>query len=460
MGSDPRDLISQSAMRWPQILVIAITTGLNALDGFDVLSISFASPGIAKEWGIDLAALGIVLSMELIGMGVGSLVLGGMADKFGRRPTILCCLCIMILGMFMVTATGSIFSLSFWRIVTGVGIGGMLAATNAVVAEFSNKRRQHLCVSIMAVGYPLGGVIGGKIASMLLASYGWRAVFYLGVGVTAFFLPVCYFLVPESVHWLTRKQPAGALDKINSTLKKFRHAAIAALPEVHPDVRQRSVSDIFRPSLIAATMVISSSYFLHVVTFYFILKWVPKIVVDMGFAASLAGGVLVWANVGGALGGATFGLLTLKFDLKKLAIGTLVFSAVFVTIFGRTPADLDTISLFCAMAGFFSNAGVIGLYAIIARSFPTHARAFGTGFVTGIGRGGAVLSPILAGFLLELGMGLPYVAMVMAVGSMAGAIILIFLKLGSESSIEGGKDGENGSGMAPITEVSPGHIAV
>ena len=86
-----------------QILVVGITIALNALDGFDVLSISFASPGIANEWGIDRAALGIVLSMELIGMAIGSIFLGGVADKIGRRPTILGCLVVMAVGMFMAT---------------------------------------------------------------------------------------------------------------------------------------------------------------------------------------------------------------------------------------------------------------------------------------------------------------------------------------------------------------------
>ncbi len=437
MNTDPREILNQSAMTNFQILIIAITIGLNAMDGFDVQSIAFASPGIANEWGIDLAALGVVLSMELIGMGLGSFLLGGMADKLGRRPTILFSLVVMALGMFMVTTTSSIFTLSFWRIVTGVGIGGMLAATNAVAAEFSSSGRRHLCISLMAIGYPIGGVVGGSIASMLLASFDWRAVFYLGAAVTALFIPVCYFLVPESVHWLTRKQPTGALEKINKTLKKFGHAAVAALPEVSLDLRKKSIGDIFSPSMVATTLIVSSTYFLHILTFYFILKWVPKIVADMGFAASSAGGVLVWANVGAVLGGAIFGLLTLRFDLKKLAIGVLFFSAVFVALFGRTPADLSIMSLFCAMAGFFTNTGVVSLYAIIAQVFPTHVRAFGTGFVIGVGRGGSVLSPILAGFLLELGIALPSVAMVMAIGSMIGAIVLTFLKLKSASPSEG-----------------------
>ena len=95
---DPREILASSPMNFAQIVVIAITVGLNALDGFDVLAISFASPGIAREWGIDRAALGFVLSMELFGMGAGSIFLGGVADKIGRRRTLLGCLIVMSIG--------------------------------------------------------------------------------------------------------------------------------------------------------------------------------------------------------------------------------------------------------------------------------------------------------------------------------------------------------------------------
>src|SRR5215510_832553 len=89
--TDPRDIIATAPMSRLQIIVIGITIALNALDGYDILSISFASNGIAREWGLDgqaaAGALGIVLSMELIGMAIGSITLGGVSDKIGRRPT-------------------------------------------------------------------------------------------------------------------------------------------------------------------------------------------------------------------------------------------------------------------------------------------------------------------------------------------------------------------------------------
>jgi benzoate transport len=443
MSSDPREIINQSKMSAIQMFIIVMMIGLNSLDGFDILSISFASPGIAKEWGVERTALGVVLSMELIGMGLGSFFLGGLADKIGRRPTTLYCLAVMALGMFMVTTTDSLFTLCFWRIITGVGIGGLLTAITAFSAEFSNIPRRHLCISLMAIGYPLGGVVGGSIASRLLANYDWRAVFYLGASITAFFIPVVFFFVPESIHWLAREQPAGALEKINKTLTKCKKAAIDALPQITETARRKSVGDIFSPRLLKTTIIIAITYFLHITTYYFILKWVPKIVADMGFAVSSASNVLVWANIGGALGGTIFGLLTLKFDLKKLSLVILFFSAVFIAVFGHTPADLKIMSLLCMLAGFFGNSGIIALYAIVAHAYPTHARAFGTGFMLAIGRGGAILSPILVGFLLQMKMPLPSVGMIMSIGSLVGTVVLLFLKLESGDTQDALHDEEN-----------------
>jgi benzoate transport len=431
-----------------QVSVVAVMVFLNALDGFDILSISFASPGIAAEWGIDRARLGIVLSMELIGMALGSMFLGGVADRIGRRRTMLGCLVVMSFGMFMATTVTGLTDLSIWRVVTGLGIGGMLAAINAATAEFSSTKRRDLSVSLMSIGYPLGAVAGGLIAQHLLnkaqASWfkdfvmlvfpngDWRSVFFLGGLITAILIPVVFFMVPESVHFLTQKQPDGALEQVNRTLRKMGHQDVQALPVVPPDVRKRSLEDIFGPGLLHVTVIVTLVYFLHITTFYFILKWVPKIVVDMGFLPSTAAGVLVWVNVGGATGGAVLGFLTHRFSVKALTIGAMVMSTAFVALFGQSPPDLAKLSMICAAAGFAMNGAIVGMYALFARAFPTHVRAFGTGFAIGVGRGGSVLAPIIAGFLFEAGFMLPIVAFIMALGSVFAAGVLSQLKLAPE----------------------------
>lgn len=437
VNADPRDILATSPMSRLQWVVVTLTVALNALDGFDVLSISFASPGIATEWGINRAGLGIVLSMELIGMAIGSVLLGRVADRIGRRPTVLGCLVLMAGGMLGATTVTSITSLSIWRVLTGLGIGGMLATTTAVAAEFANNHRKHLAVSLMSIGYPVGAVLGGSITAVLLQGHDWRSVFYLGAAVTAVLIPLVALMMPESVYWLARKQPVGALERINAAFRRMGHSAVAALPSLGHAERSQAWADLFGPALFATTVIITLAYFLHITTFYFILKWTPKIVVDMGFAASAAAGVLVWTNVGGATGGAILGILTQRFKLVPLTVATLVLSSVMVALFGRSAADLQQLSLYSFGAGFFINAGIVGLYAIIAQAFPTHVRASGTGFTIGVGRGGSVIAPIAAGFLFNAGYSLPTTALALSVGSLLGAGMLLLLRLDTGSAAHG-----------------------
>jgi benzoate transport len=433
--ADPRGMTDKLAMTRAQLVVIAITVLLNATDGFDILSIAFAGPGIAKEWHINQLGLGIVLSMELIGMAFGSIFFGGLADKIGRRPTLLWCLIVMAAGMISATTASSPVQLSIWRVLTGLGIGGMLSCTNAVVAEFSNIKWRSLCISFMVIGYPLGGGFGGLYASSLIARYDWRAVFYFGASVTAVMIPTVYFAVPESVHWLTRKQPVNALNRVNRSLKALGHTAIGALPEVHADDRKKNLADIFSPALVGITLIVTLAYFLHIVSFYFLVKWGPKIVVDMGFSASVGGRVLTMANFSGAAGGAAFGLLTARIGLKPLTIGILVLNAAAIAVFGHARTNFESLTMLAMLVGFFGNASVSGLYSIVAYAFPTHVRATGTGFVIGIGRGGAVMSPWLAGYLFQSGITLPTVALIMGTGSLLSAGVLILLKLNTDGSV-------------------------
>jgi MFS family permease len=147
--------------------------------------------------------------------------------------------------------------------------------------------------------------------------------------------------------------------------------------------------------------------------------------------------VLALTNFGGAAGGALFGILAGRVGLKRLTIIILACNAAFIVLFGRTPTDLNTLTWLAIAVGFFGNAAISGLYSIVAYAFPTHVRATGTGFVIGVGRGGAVLSPWIASFLFDpsgVSVRLPveklaFVALIMALGSLLSAGVLIMLRL-------------------------------
>jgi benzoate transport len=428
-SNNPKIIIDQGTMSFRQWIIVIVMVCLNALDGFDILSISFAAPSIAADWGIDRAALGWVLSMELLGMSIGSIALGGVADKFGRRPTILGCLIVMTIGMYGAGHSTNIESLLGWRFFTGLGIGGLIVGFNAITAEVSNLKWRSFAMAIMVIGYPLGGVFGGLVVQSLLKSGTWHDIFIFGSWVSALFIPVVWFLVPESVAFLARIKNPNGIISVNKILTRFNHPSISEWEAESLEQKKRSLVDIFKPGLLLVTVLITFAYFAHITSFYFILKWVPKIVVDMGFAPVAAAGVLTWVNVGGATGGVIFGLLAIKMNLKALTVAILIGASGLIVWFGRGVSDLASLSVTVAIAGAFTNGALVGIYALFAKVFPTHVRATGTGFAIGMGRGGAIIAPIVAGYLFQAGFVLQTVAIFMGAGSLLAAVAILLLKI-------------------------------
>lgn len=428
MTNDPRAAIAAAPMHPLQIAVVALCIALNALDGFDVLAISFAAPGIAAEWGVDKATLGIVLSMELIGMAAGSVLIGNVADRIGRRPTILGCLTVMTAGMFAATVASGVEMLSAIRLLTGIGIGGMLSSTSAMVAEFSNDKRRGLNVALNIAGYSTGAILGGLVASALLASTGdWRSVFMLGGVASAAMIPLALLFLPESIDSLIARRPAGALERVNRTLARLGHAAVAALPAA-PEIRVKpSIASLFSRDYARVTVLLTVAYFAQILFFYYIQKWIPKIVVDLGFDAAQAGHVLVWANVGNLIGAVLIGLASQRFNLRPLVGGAMLVGFVAIGAFGLAGADLTRLSVTAAIAAFFINAGVVGLYPILAQTYPAALRASGTGFVIGMGRGGSALGPVVAGALFASGSSLLVVSLAMGLGGLIAAAMVFLL---------------------------------
>ncbi len=419
--------LDHQQMTAPQILVIAIMVALNALDGFDILSISFAAPYITSDWQISMGTLGIVLSAELFGMGVGSIVLGNLADKIGRRPLLLLCLIVMTIGMSLASIASGVSDMLVFRVITGIGIGGMLASTNAMTAEFANAKYRKRAITIMVAGYPLGVIFGGIAAGAIVHATGdWRHIFLFGACVTAVMLPIVWFFVPESIEFLNKNQDQTTLEKINAVLMTLRHKPLNTLPERADTQAQKSnLSDLFSAQARKTTLLLTVTCFMTMATFYFVLKWVPKLVQEMGFGNP--GSVLVWASIGGFFGCILFGTLTQYIATKQLTIVSLILGFIGVVVFGQGADDVIRLKAVTAFAGFFTNAAIVGLYTLFATYFHTAIRASGTGFALGMGRAGAFSSPVIAGFLLEWGWSLAVVSIVMGIAFLIGAVLLLLL---------------------------------
>lgn len=443
-ATDPRQIIDDNPMSVRQWIVVVLMILLNALDGFDVLSSAFAAPGISAEWQIQRAALSVVLSAELVGMGFGSVLLGGMADRYGRKMTMLACLAVMAVGMFLASTAHAVAPMVAFRFITGIGIGGMLAATNAVVAESTSRVARRNATAAYVAGYPLGAVIGGFVAQgWLLVEYDWRAVFLFGAVVTAALIPLTLLLVPETAAFhASRRNLAG----VNGTLRAFGKTGIKELPPVSPNAVKPKVTDILsNPKLRPVTLLLAFGYMFHTMTFYYILKFAVQIVADYppGYSPAHAASVLTWANIGGMVGSFVFGFIMSKFGIRWPTVIMLALGSAAVVAFGFGRETLAGWQWATVMTGFFTNAAISGYYAAYSRGFPAHARAAGTGFVLGVGRLGAAGSPLIAGALFTwLGNDqLLTVSSIMAMGSIASLVLFLLLPERDGDDVVAGKHG-------------------
>jgi len=221
------------------------------------------------------------------------------------------------------------------------------------------------------------------------------------------------------------------LKRINGTLARMGHAPIEEMAPSVEEKKSEGFAALFRDGMASKTILLTIAYFSHILVFYFILKWIPKLVSGMNemdpTLGAVPGDVLVWASVGGATGSVMLGILTRRLNLWPLMFVVLVGSILAVAYFGQDHGTVPALSIAAALAGFFTNSVIVALYAVFAIVYPPKSRAGGTGFVIGIGRGGAALAPILGGVLLGTGLDLSIVAVIISMGSLVALVAMFML---------------------------------
>ena len=408
-----------------QIVAVGVTVLLSALDGYDVLSVSFAAPAITKDWGIDKAMLGVVLSSSLVGMAIGSFAIAPVADLLGRRRLVFVSLALMAIGSLLCAGAGSLAPLAAWRIVTGRGIGTCVAVINPLAAEFSNRRRRSLSVALMALGYPAGGLVGGLLAAALLHGPGWRSVFVAGFGASAALVPVVALLLPESPAFLSSRVDPVNLPSLNALLGRLGQPTLSAMPAREPGRRGYGV--VFARASLPLTVRLACINLLAAAVIYYVLSWLPQLVSDAGFASSTASLVSAVLSLAGIVGGLILGAAADRIGPSRAAVIATVGLGCFTAALGLVPASLPLLIAAAAACGFFIFATGACVYAVLARSFDDRARASGSGFVIGVGRVSSAIAPLVAGELFAAHFSRAGVSAVFGAGAIGASLLLATL---------------------------------
>ena len=423
---DPRELIQNSPMSRPQVRTVVLTAVLSALDGFDILSTAFVAPVLARDFHVGSRAVGLLLSSGLAGALIGSLTLAALADIIGRKPVVLISLALMAFGMLLSALCHTIGELAIVRVLTGVGVGAMVVVINPIAVEVSNRRSRSLAISMMSIGYPLGGLIGGVAAALLLRLYDWQAVFVFGAAAALLLFPVIVWRLPESLAFLLERRNGKSLARVNALLARFGHGPLAGLPAARVK-RGAPYADIFRGMQLRITLQVAAISFLTFLTNYYFLSWQPKILVNLGYSVATAASVAGASSLAGACGCVIFGVLSRRFDSRSLAVVSILGLGAGVIAFGSIAPTLTDLTIVSLLAGSCVAAATTGLYVTAAAAFDPHVRATGTGFIIGIGRVGSALSPSLAGSLFALGGGRASISALMGGCAVIAGLLLIRL---------------------------------
>lgn len=422
---DLKAQLSQKSMNTYQWFVVAICILLNIVDGYDVMVMAFTSTAVSADWQLTGSMLGILLSIGFIGMALGSFLIAPQADRIGRRNLILVCLLICGAGMLLSTLTQNAYQLAACRLLTGLGIGGILTNASVVANEFSSQKWKSLSVSLLSMGYAIGAVIGGMMAYHLIGSHGWRSVFLFGGILTGSVFIICLVVLPESLEYLVVKQPKNALNKINKIGSKIGLSKLDEMPLIPTNQQKTSIKKLFSDQLAIQTISIWVSFFTVMAGFYLILSWTPKILALAGMTMQQGVNLGVFLNIGGILGAILMGSISSRFQIHKILALFLVITALSILLF-ISVAQMYSYALWVGvLVGMMANGCIAGLYALSTVTYPTEIRATGVGFAISMGRIGAILSPLGAGYFLDIGMSPLHLYLFAALLFFVGFIMMI-----------------------------------
>lgn len=409
--------------QWMILVLCFITV---AMDGFDTAIIGFIASDLVQEWGVQKSALGPVMSAALVGLAVGALTAGPMADRIGRKKVLI--LSIVVFGGFslLTAAATSLNQLTLLRFLTGLGLGAAMPNAATLMSEYAPERRRSLLVNLMFVGFPIGSSLGGFISAWLIPQYGWQSVLILGGVMPLILAVVLIFLLPESVRYLVAKNKSQ--QQVATILRRI--APIAAdtrfvLHEAGGVQDKSALGVIFSPRYALGTVMLCLTYFMGLLIFYLLTSWLPLLIRETGASMSQASIVTALFPLGGGIGVLILGALMDKFNPNKVvAVGWLL-TGVFVCLVGFSTSSLVLMGVMVFIAGSIMNGAQSSMPALAAGFYPTQGRATGVAWMLGIGRFGGILGAFSGVFLMQAQLSFETIFMLLAIPALLSATALM-----------------------------------
>ncbi|WP_180086487.1 MFS transporter [Acinetobacter sp. YH12103] len=399
------------AIHWRVILLSAL---IIIFDGYDLVIYGVALPKLMVEWQIDSITAGFLGSIALFGMMFGAIIFGSLSDKleaygFSRKKLIILCVCLFSSFTLLCGYASNPQSFGIFRFIAGLGLGGVMPNVIALMTEYAPKKLRATLVSLMFSGYAVGGMCSALLGMWLVPQYGWKIMFILG-GLPLLLLPMIWLLLPESIDYLVRRkkteQAIHILKQIDSNVTYTTQTSIS-LHQANQTSSKTPVKDLFTENRGPITLLFWGSVFMALVLVYALGNWLPKLMVEAGYDLSTSLFFLFALNIGGMLGAIGGGYLADRFNLAKVLCTLFLSGAIALFLLSYS---LPTFVLYIciAIAGAASIGGQILLLAYMSQFYSSNIRATGLGMALGVGRLGAILGPILCGWLLSLSLPINY----------------------------------------------------
>ena len=355
-------------------------------EGIDLQAAGVAAAGISAEFNPAANQFGTFFSASTFGLFFGAIVGGRLGDIIGRKKVLVAS--VAMFGMFSLLTASSwdVQSLTWARLLTGLGLGGAFPMLLALVAESSSMRHRIASITIMYAAAPLGGALV-SLLSFFIAAPHWRVIFVVGGVLPLLLTPLLMRSLRESV----------AFQQFSSVSLVAAGSRSDAMP------RAGSFAAIFSQGRAPRTALLWSSFFLGLLLLYLLLNWLPTLLVNGGLTRPQAAGVQVGFNIGGALSAVLIGFVLGGRLRNPAIIVTFVALPILLVILAKVPAQVALVSTTVFLLGCSVMAAQAFLYSMAPLSYPTSIRGVGVGAAIAAGRIGSIVGPKLAGYLKSAG---------------------------------------------------------